>query len=58
MSRKPPESQPGLDGLQQVVTADSHVAGDAARDDAKIQFDAMNIEYWPIGQPIPYERPA
>jgi hypothetical protein len=29
-----------------------------ASNDAKIHFDAMNIEYWPIGQPIPYERPA
>ena len=50
--------EPAFDGLQQLVTADSHVAGDAARDTAKIQFDGMNIEYWPIGQPIPYAKNA
>ena len=60
MAKKPPEQKPGLDGLQQLVTADSHVAGDAAGDTAKMQFNAsgMNIEYWPIGQPIPYPKNA
>ncbi len=53
MAKKPPEQKPGLDGLQQLVTADSHVAGDAAGDTA-----GMNIEYWPTGQPIPYEKNA